>query len=90
MIKQVKHILTNMPAYPIYNSSRYGDIYVSVPGEKDQIIYNVPANLTNVFPGEEYGIDVPSDVKQRLINTPVHIRMKVEMILYSLIYRLLE
>ena len=69
LIKQVKHILTNMPAYPIYNSSRYGDIYVSVPGEKDQIIYNVPANLTNVFPGEEYGIDVPSDVKQRLINT---------------------
>lgn len=69
LIKQVKHILCNMPAYPIYHSSRYGEIYVSVPGETDQIVYNVPANLTHVFPGEEYGIDAPDDVKQRLMNT---------------------
>lgn len=69
LIKQLKHILCNMPAYPIYHSSRYGEIYVSVPGETDQIVYNVPANLTHVFPGEEYGIDAPDDVKQRLMNT---------------------
>ena len=69
LIKQVKQILCNLPAYPMYDSSRYGEIYVSVPGETDQIVYNVPANLTHVFPGEEYGIDASADVKQRLMNT---------------------
>lgn len=66
---QVKEILAKMPAYPTYQSPEFGEIYVSVPGETDQIVYNVPANLTHVFPGEEYGMDAPADVRQRLENT---------------------
>lgn len=66
---QVNKILSNMPDYPTFQSPEYGEIYVSVPGETDQIVYNVPANMTHVFPGEEYGIDAPADVKQRLENT---------------------
>lgn len=66
---QVTDILSHMPDYPTYHSPEYGEIYVSVPGETDQIVYNVPANMTHVFPGEEYGLDSPEDVKQRLKNT---------------------
>lgn len=66
---QVKNILAHMPDYPTYQSPEFGEIYVSVPGETDQIVYNVPANLTHVFPGEEYGLDAPANVKQRLTNT---------------------
>ena len=58
-----------MPAYPIYQSPEDGEIYVSVPGETDQIVYNVPANMTHVFPGEEYGMNAPEDIKRRLENT---------------------
>lgn len=66
---QVNKILHHLPDYPTYQSPEYGEIYVSVPGETDQIVYNVPANLTHVFPGEDYGINAPADVKQRLENT---------------------
>ena len=66
---QVSKILSGMPAYPTYQSPEYGEIYVSVPGETDQIVYNVPANMTHVFPGEEYGMNAPEDVKHRLENT---------------------
>lgn len=69
LMKQVREILNNMPEYPTYHSPEFGEIYVSVPGETDQIVYNVPANLTHVFPGEEYGIDAPADIKKRLMNT---------------------
>lgn len=69
LIGQVKKILAHLPDYPTYQSPEFGEIYVSVPGETDQIVYNVPANLTHVFPGEEYGLDAPADVKQRLANT---------------------
>lgn len=69
LVRQVKTILAAMPDYPTYNSPEYGTIYVSVPGEKDQIVYNVPATLTHVFPGEEYGIDAPDSIRQILLNT---------------------
>lgn len=66
---QVNKILSGMPAYPTYQSPEDGEIYVSVPGETDQIVYNVPANMTHVFPGEEYGMNAPEDIKRRLENT---------------------
>lgn len=69
LAEQVHKILADMPDYPTYQSPKYGKIDVSVPGETDQIVYNVPANMTHVFPGEEYGIDAPADIKQRLENT---------------------
>lgn len=66
---QVREILTRMPDYSTCYSEKYGEIYTSVPGEADRIVYNVPANLTHVFPGEEYGLDAPAEVKLRLENT---------------------
>lgn len=69
LTRQVNRILSRMPDYPTYESDKYGKIYVSVPGERDEIVYNVPANLTHVFPGEEYGINTADSIREILLNT---------------------
>ncbi len=69
LLKDVKQILAKMPEYSKTKSDKYGEIYTSVPGEGDRIVYNVPANLTHVFPGEEFGMDAPADIYRTLINT---------------------
>ena len=70
LTKDVKTILNKMPDYSTSQSSEYGEIYTSVPGEQgDRIVYNVPANLTHVFPGEEFGINAPEEIYQKLVNT---------------------
>ena len=49
----VKKILAAYPEYPTAES-RFGKVYVSVATEDpDSVIYNCPANLTQVFPGED-------------------------------------
>jgi hypothetical protein len=68
LLKDVKEILNNLPDYSTAESE-YGTIYTSVPGENDKMVYNCPANLTHIFPGEEYGIDAPADVYDKLVNT---------------------
>lgn len=68
-LRDVKNILANMPEYPTTESAEYGTIYTSVTGENDKIVYNVPANLTHVFPGEEFGIDASPEIYNKLINT---------------------
>ncbi|MDE5981775.1 MAG: hypothetical protein K2G92_01525 [Duncaniella sp.] len=58
-----------MPGYPVYDSPRYGRIYTSVPGEKDEIVFNVPASLAAVFPGEQMGLSSPDSIRAILANT---------------------
>jgi hypothetical protein len=67
--KDVETILAKMPEYSTTTSGKYGEIYTSVPNEIEQIVYNCPANLMHVFPGEEYGIDAPEDIYNKLTNT---------------------
>ncbi|MDR2859256.1 MAG: glycoside hydrolase N-terminal domain-containing protein [Mediterranea sp.] len=69
LVKDVKQILAKMPEYSTTQSEKYGTIYTSVPGENDKMVYNVPANLLHVFPGEDYGLDAPDEIYQRLVNT---------------------
>ncbi|MDP4238423.1 MAG: hypothetical protein Q8904_03005 [Bacteroidota bacterium] len=68
-IKDVKTILENMPDYSTTPTTTLGDIYTAVPGEGDKIVYNVPASLTHVFPGEEFGMDSSPVIYNRLVNT---------------------
>jgi hypothetical protein len=68
-VKDVKQMLANLPDYSTAKSEKYGEIYTSVPGESDRMVYNLPANLMHVFPGEEYGIDAPEDVRRKLLGT---------------------
>ncbi|MDR1593009.1 MAG: glycoside hydrolase N-terminal domain-containing protein [Prevotellaceae bacterium] len=69
LLKDVKRILSRMPEYSTAQSEKYGLIYTSVPEENDKMVYNLPANLLHVFPGEEFGIDAPKDVYNILVNT---------------------
>ncbi|MDR0843991.1 MAG: glycoside hydrolase N-terminal domain-containing protein, partial [Tannerella sp.] len=69
LAKDVKEILAKMPEYSTTQSEQYGTIYTSVPGENDKMVYNVPANLLHIFPGEEYGLDSPAETYNMLVNT---------------------
>jgi hypothetical protein len=69
LLNDVRTILAKMPEYSTAQSEQYGEIYTSVPGETDKIVYNLPANLLHVFPGEEYGIDAPDTIRRKLLNT---------------------
>lgn len=67
--KEVRKVLNNMPEYSTCQSKKYGEIYTSVPEEEERIVYNVPANLTHVFPGDEFGLDSPENIYNKLVNT---------------------
>jgi hypothetical protein len=69
LLKDVKLILANMPDYSTTESETFGKIYTSVPGENDKMVYNCPANLMHVFPGEEFGMDAPEEIYRTLANT---------------------
>ena len=69
LIGSINKILKNYPDYPITNSKEYGEIFVSVPGEHDKVVYNVPLALSTVFPGEQHGLHSSSDTLKILKNT---------------------
>lgn len=60
LIAAVQQILAHFPAYPTAPSP-LGEVFVSVPGEDAQIVYNVPNSAMTVFPGEEHGLHSPPD-----------------------------
>lgn len=50
---KIRKILGAFPDYPTA-ASRFGEVYVSVATEDpDAVIYNCPANLMQIFPGED-------------------------------------
>ncbi|MCK5208005.1 MAG: hypothetical protein KAQ79_08290, partial [Cyclobacteriaceae bacterium] len=65
----VKDILEHYPEYPTAVSKEYGKVFVSVPGEHPEVVYNVPNNLMTVFPGEEHGLHSSEDTMALLENT---------------------
>ena len=53
LAETIRKILDAYPDYPTARS-RWGEVYVSVESENpDTVIYNCPANLVQVFPGED-------------------------------------
>lgn len=51
--ERITRILAAYPAYPTA-PSKWGEVYISVEGEDpDTTVYNVPANLTPIFPCED-------------------------------------
>jgi alpha-L-fucosidase 2 len=51
----VNAILHRFPDYPTADSPQ-GKVFVSVPGEDVEIVYNTPNSTMTVFPGEEHGL----------------------------------
>ncbi len=69
LLADVNDILSNYPDYPTAVSEKSGRIIVSVPGEHDQVVYNVPNALITVFPGEDHGLHSDSATMTMLRNT---------------------
>lgn len=61
LIAAVREILAHFPAYPMAETPE-GPIFVSVPGERADTVYNVPNPAMTVFPGEEHGLDSPPEI----------------------------
>ncbi|MFC1508495.1 glycoside hydrolase N-terminal domain-containing protein [Candidatus Omnitrophota bacterium] len=55
LIQDVREILAHFPGYPTAQSGK-GEVFVSVPGENPEVVYNCPASLMSVFPGEIHGL----------------------------------
>ena len=69
LLRDVKDILDHFPEYPTSVSKTNGKILVAVPGENDQVVYNVPNALITVFPGEDYGLHSDTATLHLLKNT---------------------
>jgi hypothetical protein len=64
----VREILDHLPDYPTADSP-HGKVFVSVPGESADTVYNTPNSLMTVFPGEDHGLHSPPEVAEVLRNT---------------------
>lgn len=69
LLEDVDDILAHFPDYPTTESKDYGKIFVSVPGERENIVYNVPNPLIAVFPGEDFGLHTKGETRKILENT---------------------
>ncbi|MDG0812324.1 glycosyl hydrolase family 95 catalytic domain-containing protein [Cohnella rhizosphaerae] len=60
LLAEVEEVLSHFPDYPTAESAR-GTVFVSVPGEDPEVVYNVPNGVATVFPGEDHGLHSPPD-----------------------------
>lgn len=60
LIRDIKDILNHFPEYPTAQSQR-GKVFVAVKGEDPEVVYNCPASLMSVFPGEDHGLHSSSE-----------------------------
>ncbi len=68
LVADVHDILDHFPAYPVADSPS-GKVFVSVPGESTDTVYNTPNSLMTVFPGEDHGLHSPPEIAGILQNT---------------------
>ena len=66
-VKMVNEILNNYPDYPIGESNEYDLVFVSVPEESKEVIYNTSNSLMNVFPGEDHGLH-SDDITSKILS----------------------
>lgn len=67
-IQSVRDILEHFPPYPTAQTPA-GPVFVSVPGEDPETVYNVPNSLMTVFPGEDHGLHSTAEELKTLANT---------------------
>jgi hypothetical protein len=68
LMSDVREILAHFPEYPTAQSQK-GEVLVSVPGEDPEVVYNCPASLMSVFPGEDHGLSSPPETYRIAVNT---------------------
>jgi alpha-L-fucosidase 2 len=64
----IGEILERFPDNPTAESRR-GTVFVSVPGENPEVVYNVPNGVATVFPGEEHGLHSPPELYEIAVNS---------------------
>ncbi len=69
LLADIEDILNNFPEYPTATTPDNKDVFVAVPEEHSQVVYNVPNALATVFPGEDHGWHSDSATLVLLKNT---------------------
>ncbi len=69
LLISIGEILSHYPDYPTATLANKEEIFVSVPGENDKQVYNVPNALIAVFPGEDFGLHSDGETIKKLRNT---------------------
>jgi hypothetical protein len=69
LLTSIEDILDNYPEYPTALTPDNEKVLVSVPEEHSQVVYNVPAALATVFPGEDHGLHSDEETQVLLKNT---------------------
>jgi hypothetical protein len=64
----VATIRSSLPEYGTADTED-GPVWITVKSEDPEIVYNVPANLMTVFPGEEHGLESSAAVRDVAINS---------------------
>lgn len=68
LLRDIDEILAHFPPYPTAQSKR-GEVFVSVPGEDPEIVYNLPVSLMTVFPGDHHGLHSSPEDYGLAVNT---------------------
>lgn len=68
MIEAVRDVLAHLPPNPVADSD-HGPVFVSVPGERPGVVYNLPNSTMTIFPGEEHGLASPPDEYALCLNS---------------------
>ena len=58
LLQRTHAVLNHLPALPTA-TNQHGQVFVSVPGENPDIVYNTPNSTASVFPGEQHGLHAP-------------------------------
>ncbi|MCG8310732.1 MAG: hypothetical protein MI975_25305 [Cytophagales bacterium] len=69
LLADIEDILSNFPEYPTALTPGNKEVFVAVPGEHSQAVYNVPNALATVFPGEDHGWHSDKKTKELLKNS---------------------
>lgn len=69
LLADIDKILSRFPDYPTAQSKANGEVFVAVPGENADVVYNVPNALITVFPGEDHGLHSDKETYQKLKNS---------------------
>ncbi|UCE92653.1 MAG: glycoside hydrolase N-terminal domain-containing protein, partial [Flavobacteriaceae bacterium] len=69
LLAAIEDILNHFPDYPTAITPDDKEVFVAVPEEHSQAVYNVPNALATVFPGEDYGLHSDEETMELLKNT---------------------
>ncbi len=68
LIDAAHDVLAHLPANPMADTD-HGRVFISVPGERPGVVYNLPNSTMTVFPGEEHGLGSTPDDYATCVNS---------------------